>query len=174
MKQKQEIRLYNLIFPIWLLWLFPITWIAVLPANFIIDSLVVTISLKLLKVNTIKQHYKKIILKVWGFGFLSDFIGTAFMLLALFMENLWGENTPFSKWWYEHITNPVSYNVFGSIWAVIWVTICVLISSFCIYVFNYKISLKKLEIEDSSKKKLAIALAVFTAPFLFYIPTSMY
>ncbi len=69
---------------------------------------------------------------------------------------------------------PVSYNAFESIWSIIWVTICVIISSFCIYIFNYKISFRKLEMEEGNKKKLAIALAVFTAPFLFYIPTSIY
>lgn len=174
MKEKQEIRLYNLIFPIWLLWVFPLTWIVILPANFIIDSLVVLITLSLLKVSNIKENYKKSILKVWGFGFLSDFIGTAFMFLALLIDDFFEYDTAMGKWWYDHITDPVSYNAFQSIWAVIWVTLCVVISSFCIYLFNYKISFKKLEIEDSYKKKLAIALAIFTAPFLFYIPTSIY
>ena len=31
---KNSIKLYNVIFPIWLLWLIPITWLVVLPANF--------------------------------------------------------------------------------------------------------------------------------------------
>nr|WP_303243804.1 hypothetical protein [uncultured Cellulosilyticum sp.] len=174
MEEKQGIRLYNLIFPIWLLWVFPLTWIVVLPANFIIDSLVVLITLRLLEVGNIKQNYKKAILKVWGFGFLSDFIGTAFMVLALLIDHLWEYDTAIGKWWYDYIAMPVSYNAFESIWSIIWVTICVIISSFCIYIFNYKISFRKLEMEEGNKKKLAIALAVFTAPFLFYIPTSIY
>lgn len=68
-------RLYNLIFPIWMLLLFPMSWLFILPANFIIDSLVLLISLYLLKQSTIKIVYKQVILKIWGFGFLPDLIG---------------------------------------------------------------------------------------------------
>ena len=32
-----DVRLYNVLFPVWLLWFFPVTWIVVLPANFVID-----------------------------------------------------------------------------------------------------------------------------------------
>jgi len=35
--KKNQVKIYNLIFPIWLLWLIPATWIVVLPANFLID-----------------------------------------------------------------------------------------------------------------------------------------
>lgn len=171
---KKELKLYNLLFPIWMLWIFPLTWLVILPGNFIIDSLVVLIALKLLKVQDIKKTYKKVILKVWGFGFLSDFIGTVFMLLALLLDNLWDSRSGFGKWWYEHITNAVSYNPFENIWAVLWVTMCVIMSSLFIYIFNYKISLRKLELETSVKKKIALALAIFTAPFLFYMPTEMF
>lgn len=171
---KQEVKLYNLIFPIWMLWIFPLTWLVILPANFIIDSLVVLIALKLLKVQEVKTNYKKVILKVWGFGFLSDFIGTAFMFSALMLDSLWDSGTGFGKWWYEHITNAVSYNPFENIWAVLWVTMCVIISGLCIYLFNYKISLRKLDLETPVKKKIALALAIFTAPFLFYMPTQMF
>ena len=46
---KKELKLYNVIFPIWFLWLVPITWIVVLPANFIIDLAVIVLTLKYLK-----------------------------------------------------------------------------------------------------------------------------
>ena len=174
MKSKREIKLYNMIFPIWLVWIFPMTWLIILPANFFIDSLVVLITLKVLKVTDIKQTYKKTILKVWGFGFLADFIGTVFMFLAIILDSVWAYDSVFGKWWYEHITNAVSYNPFESIWSILWVTMCVVISCVCIYIFNYKMSFRKLDLEASIKKKLALALAIFTAPFLFYMPTPMF
>ena len=30
----KKIKLYNMAFPIWLLWLIPITWFIILPVNF--------------------------------------------------------------------------------------------------------------------------------------------
>lgn len=69
---KKEIKLYNMIFPLWSFYLFPIGWIIILPANFILDSLVFVLALSLLKVPEKKEKYKKCILRIWGYGFLSD------------------------------------------------------------------------------------------------------
>ena len=46
MNSRNEIKLYNILFPIWLLILMPTAWIAVLPVNFIVDSLVLVIAAK--------------------------------------------------------------------------------------------------------------------------------
>lgn len=170
--KKNSIKLYNVIFPIWLLWLVPITWIIVLPANFLIDLLVVVLTMKYLKVEDIKRNAKAVILKVWIFGFIADFIGT----IAMFMANIIDFNyeTQLGKWWYNNISNAVSYNPFESIYSILWVTVCVIITAFFIYLFNYKICLKKLNLDIIQKKKIALSLAIFTAPYLFYIPTSWF
>ena len=42
-------KLYNVIFPIWLILIVPPIVLLTLPSNFIIDSLVLTLGLKLLK-----------------------------------------------------------------------------------------------------------------------------
>ena len=42
---KRELRLYNVIFPIWLLFLFPVVLILVIPANLSVDSLVLLLTL---------------------------------------------------------------------------------------------------------------------------------
>ena len=72
--QKYETKLYNVIFPIWLLIILPVTWIVVLPVNFIIDLLVVTLTLKFMKIQKIKSTIKAVILKFWIFGFISDIL----------------------------------------------------------------------------------------------------
>ena len=115
--KKKSIKLYNVIFPIWLLWLIPMTWVIVLPANFLIDLLVVVLTMKYLKVKEIKLNAKSVILKVWIFGFIADFIGTS----AMFMANVIDFNyqTSLGKWWYNNITNAVSYNPFESLYAII-------------------------------------------------------
>ncbi len=172
MKRKSNIKLYNLIFPIWLLWLFPITWLVVLPANFLIDTLVVIITMKVLKLSNMKQYYKKVIWKVWGFGFLADFIGT----IAMFIPNIidFNYNTDLGRWWYDNLSNAVSYHPYSSVYAVLWILLCVILTAFLIYFFNYRISFRKLDMEDTYKKKIALSIAAFTAPYLFFLPTSWF
>lgn len=172
MNTNKRIVLYNVIFPIWLLWLIPITWIVVLPANLLIDLGVVVLTLKFLHVPDIKILAKSIIVKVWGLGFIADFIGTAAMLMSNVIN--FDYQTHLGKWWYENITNAVSYNPFESVYAFLWVTVCVVITACCIYLFNYKISLKNTELDNVLRKKLALSLSIFTAPYLFYIPTAWF
>lgn len=105
MRNKSSIEFYNMIFPIWLIWLFPLTWIIILPGNFIIDSLVLLITLKLLNINEKKNIYKKTILKVWGYGFLADLIGTIIMIIPGTIENFLSGAT--KEWWYKNLTMPV-------------------------------------------------------------------
>ncbi|MDK2808206.1 MAG: hypothetical protein PWP24_941 [Clostridiales bacterium] len=115
MNQKRG-KLYNVIFPIWMLWLFPMTWFAVNFINFDMQ-------------------------------------------------------TALGRCWYDNIVNPVNLNPFRSVYAVLWVTMCVVITAVFIYLFNYKFCLKKADMERKLKKKVALALAIFTAPYLFYLPT---
>ena len=46
---KREVRLYNVILPIWILWLFPQLFIIVAPANLLVDCLVLTAALAVLE-----------------------------------------------------------------------------------------------------------------------------
>jgi hypothetical protein len=172
MKSKSSVKLYNLIFPIWLLWLIPLTWFVVLPANFLVDTLVVILTMKALKMSNIKVYYKKVIWKVWGFGFLADFIGT----IAMFVPNLidFDYNGDLGRWWYDNLSNPVSYHPYTSVYAVLWISLCVLLTAFLIYLFNYKISFRKLDMEDQYKQKIALSIAIFTAPYLFFLPTNWF
>ena len=52
-------KIYNVFFPIWFLLLFPITWIIAIPLNLVIDSIVILLSLKFLKIEEAFQKYKK-------------------------------------------------------------------------------------------------------------------
>lgn len=161
----KNVKLYNLVFPIWLLWLIPVTWIVVLPANFLIDLLVLVLTMKCIKVHDIKRNAKAVILSVWICGFIADFIGCA----AMFMPRVinFDHGTPLANWWYNNITNAVMYNPFDSIYAVLWVTICVIIAAFFIYLFNYKVCLHQSSLDNDQKKRLSLSLAVCTAPYFF-------
>lgn len=46
---------------------------------------------------------------------------------------------------------------------------CVFIAGFFIYWFNYNKVLKKKDLPEWQKKKIALLLAVFIAPYLFFL-----
>ena len=166
------VTLYNVVFPIWLLLLFPTVWIVVLPANFIIDSLVLLLAFAVCKLSGRKSLYQQSILKVWGLGFLADIIGTILLLLTQFMDRMVDESSAFGRWFYDNIASAVAYNPFKNLYAFLVVLLAVALSGFLIYVFNYKIALKKWPVEDLQRKKAALLLAVLTAPYVFFVPTS--
>lgn len=68
----EQTKLYNIIFPVWLLIFFPPVILVSLVGNWIIDSIVLTACYFLLKPNqewSWLKFYKKNIVKVWFFGF---------------------------------------------------------------------------------------------------------
>ena len=142
---KKGTRLYNVIFPFWMLILLPMTWLAIIPANFVIDSLVLIIAMYVLKLQNKKQLYKKSILKVFIFGFLADIIGSGLLLVALWLgwSNMGDE---------LYLTIPA-----------------LIISGVLLFVFDYYISFKKLE--KPVRLRLALTFAIATAPYTFLIPT---
>ena len=119
---KKGSRLYNVIFPIWLLVAFPVTWLSfiILPANFAIDFLVVFLSLKFLGVENRKEISKKVILKVWVMGFVADIIGAVLMFVTACMLEF--PNDALNDWWYENITNSACYNPFENVFAFLFVS----------------------------------------------------
>ena len=72
--KKNNVKLYNVLFPFWMLLLFPRVWLVILPGNFIIDSLVLLIGMAAWKIAEKKQWYKQYIVPIFGFGMLSDLI----------------------------------------------------------------------------------------------------
>ena len=144
---KSSVRLYNVLFPFWMLLLFPQMWLIVLPGNFIIDSAVLLISLAILKIPDKKQWYKKHILKIYAFGMLSDIIGSAYMLLLMIVFEV------------------------GSMGDEPYLTVpALLISAALIFVFNYFITFKKTE--KKLRLKLSLIFTIVTAPYTFLVPSS--
>ncbi|MBE6671767.1 MAG: hypothetical protein E7593_06150 [Ruminococcaceae bacterium] len=146
-KKKKDIKLYNALFPFWMILLFPQLWAIVIPGNFIIDSIVLIISMLVLKMSDKKQFYKRHIFKIYGFGMLSDIIGSAYMYLLMWKFNV------------------------GSMGDELYLTLpALLISAVLIFVFNYFITFKK--IEKALRWKLSLIFAIVTAPYTFLVPSS--
>ena len=145
-RKKSGAKLYNVLFPVWMLVLFPAVWIVVLPGNFIIDSLVLFLGMRVLNISDKKTFYKKSIFKIFCFGLLSDLIGSTMLFLFLALELVTrGDEL--------YVTIPA-----------------VLLSAAMIFVFNYFVTFKALPKEE--RLKLSLTFAVITAPYTFLIPTA--
>ena len=145
--EHKNIKLYNVLFPFWMLLLFPQMWAIVLPGNFIIDSLVLIISMFALKMTEKKRFYKRHIFQIWGFGMLSDIVGAAYMFLLM--------------WAFE----------VGSMGDELYLTIpALIISAVLIFVLNYFVTFRKSD--KALRLKLALTFAIITAPYTFLIPSS--
>ena len=142
---KKDIKLYNVLFPLWMLLMFPVTWLIVLPGNFVIDSLVLFLGMYFIKISDKKELYKKSIVKIFAIGIFSDIIGSAYMLLMVILELC----TMADEW---YVTVPG-----------------VVISAVLIFALNYFITFKNLD----KKKRIILSLlfAVITAPYTFLVPS---
>ena len=171
--KKNQTKLYNVILPIWLLVIFPFTWIIILPLNFLIDTLVLKLTMKYLKIEKIKKIYKMTIFKTWILGFLADFIGAALLLIAPFcLSERVNDNSTFGI--IVDKLSQIMINPFDNIYSIVITIIAVIITAYFIYLFNYKFALKKVftegYLEDKDMRKIALSMAVFTAPYVFFLP----
>ncbi len=146
-RKKKELRLYNVLFPLWLILLFPQTWLIVLPGNFIIDSLVLIVGMFIWKIAEKKQWYKRYIIKIYLFGMLSDMIGAGYMLLLMLCFDVGRMGDEF------YLTVPA-----------------LVISAALIFIFNYFITFRKEE--KQLRVKVSLLFAIVTAPYTFLVPSS--
>ena len=148
MKNKRtEITLYNVLFPFWMLLMFPTAWLIVLPGNFLIDSLVLLVSLRVLGAANKKLWYKNYIAKIFAFGMLSDLIGAGYMLLLTFFFEVGRMGDE------PYLTVPA-----------------LLISAVLIFVLNYFVTFRK--IDRKTRLTLSLIFAIVTAPYTFLVPSS--
>lgn len=155
-------KLYNVLFPFWMLvYISPVFFISI-PVNFIVDSLVLIGSAHFILKSEIslKELWKKTILKVFLFGFLADFIAAGLLLCGLLLEAA----LPFGDFYSQAVMFPLSSPANFAV-----MLIAVLIAGILIYIFDYYFSFKKLDIAATEKRRLAICLAVLTAPWTFFI-----
>ena len=150
-------KAFNVGFHPTFLYIFPNAWIYSLPFNFIVDSIVLLIGFKIFGKEKVWHNWKKSILLSWIFGYLAD-VAAAFLLLAF--EFLAG----------AAFHTSVMANPFRGLLQFLCTLISVLAAGVLIYVFNAKIALRKTELDDKAKKKVALLMAIVTMPYLFFMP----
>jgi len=152
-------------FPIWFLLVFPITWLVAIPVNFVIDTIVIIAGLKRFKADNVYETYKKIILKIWILGFVANLVGLGVLFLTQFLLKVQDGSL------YNAVTSHVVWKPFTSVSSSITLIIALLVSMALIYFFNYKLSFKKVGLNKKTAKKLAVLLALVTAPWLLLFPS---
>ncbi len=155
MKKEKEVCLYNVIFPIWLFFLWPSRmWLILLPVNLVIDSLVFCLTLKFQKVEKKFPLWKRYIFSIWLNGFICDLAGAALIyVLALLI----GKGAI-----------PVSAIYFPGTTLISLPGVA--LAGFLIYYLNKSFTFKKSDLPAPLVKKVCLSLAVFTAPYAMLIP----
>lgn len=165
----KNIKLFNMIFPIWFLLFFPPFILATLVGNFVIDSLVIIACFFVFKLSSnemkLKDFYKKSIFKVWTFGFLADFLGALIIFLSTCLDHL---GLP------DEIVTAICYDPFSSIIAVIVILLAMIVSSVFIFLFNYKNTFKTERYDKIPKFKISLTIAIITIPWTFLVPTKWF
>ena len=159
MMKKNGIRLYNVMFPVWLLIWFPSwLWLLLIPGNYLIDRLVLRWSLSGSEERDrfCRRHCWKICLA----GFFADFVGSL-LLFALYCLSPTGR-----------FGNALAFNAFASLPAFLATVLAILLSGVLIYLLDGWI-LTKVGLEKERAKNAALRLALITAPYLFLFPSAL-
>ncbi len=177
---KRNVRLYNVIFPIWLILFLPTwLWLIIIPVNLAVDCLVTWLTAKRLGVPDRKEVLGHTWWRFWLFGFLADFIGGVWMLLGLWGPHFVGSvllghdsSGQLPAWinaW-ENTVGHISHNAFANPAAFLWTLAGVAIAGVCIYLFDKRAMKHCSGLDDRQKRIVALAMAIVTAPWLFFIP----
>lgn len=163
-------KLYNIFFPFWFMLFFPPLIFGALIINFIVDSLVVIVCLYIYRefiVNKqrITKAYRGCILKTFIFGFLADIIGAILLVFITIMSDVLDINSS--------ALNAVYRNPFESIWGVLIVMSAILVAGYLIYYWNNKKVLVKYIDDITIRARIALILAIVTAPWTFLLPASL-
>ena len=154
-------RLYNVIFPIWLLVFFPsYLWLILIPAYYLIDRIVLRWSLG--DMSDKNLFCRKNTWKICLAGFLGDFVGSiALFFASQLLSGLGGKRFSFLQMAGEGIM----FDPFTNILAVLVVIAAIALSAVCIYKLDKSI-LGKTELDPEQIARAALRLVLFTAPYL--------
>ena len=165
----EPVKLFNIMLPIWLILFWPtLLWLVLIPANYFLDRIVLKWSLGDLpdKGSFCRRHTWKICLA----GFLSDFVGVL-ILFGVFMASVgFDDSTSFGAL-LEDLAYGVGFNPFSHIGSFLIVVLAIVVAGLLIFLLDRKI-LKKAGLSAEQAKKSALRLALITAPYLYFIPSS--
>lgn len=158
---KRDVRLHNVLFPVWMFYtplgfaLSPLLVGIILGGNFVWDSLMLLLAFACLRLPDKKRLYRRSILRVWLCGFAADVLAACPMLLWILRG---GSEAYFTAWTLRDLPYLVPFVVLGGA---------------LVYGFNRFFALRKLDADRQTIHRIALLLAVLTAPYTFLIPSSL-
>ena len=167
---KRDVKLYNVLLPIWILYFFPQVWIITLPGNLLIDCAVLLITLAVLKHTQKKAVLKKLWWKFWLLGFLADFVGAVFLFGCWYLSLLPAPVGP----WLDSIISQAFLNPFRTLPGFLYTLAGVVIAGVCIYFFDKRAMRSCTLLDGRQKHIVALTMAIVTAPWTFLIPLYNY
>lgn len=170
---KKEFKLYNILLPIWILVFVPSwLWLILIPANYLIDRLVLHWSLGNMgdKNAFCRKHTWKICIA----GFFSDLCGALVLFGVFVIATIAGEGTQLSPLvpMLDLIESGVASDPLDSIAAFLVVVVSVAVAGVAIFLIDRKI-LTKAGLEAEQARRSAMWLAVLTAPYLYFVPSRL-
>ena len=144
--KKKEIRLYDVLFPIWGVFLYLSVCLAVLVGSLAVVSFVMLIGMRILKITDKKRFFVRHVLRVYAVSVFSYVIGILYMVAVSAFTYIF--NGPI-------LTVPAF-----------------IISAALILVINYFITFRGLE--RKSRLTLSILLTIFTSPYMFLFPPELW
>ncbi len=174
----KQTKLYNMIFPPFML---TVIWPISAIGNLIIDSLVVTAVLLTFKKFSL-DIFEKVFLRLWLWGYVSDAIGAVLMFIVsevgkfeLYDAHIEPNSLLFEI--FNGIDRAVTWSSLDSIWGILFIILGILIAAISIFLFDYNLVFKKHLSDVLTKRQMIIAslsMAIFTAPYTFFLPESFY
>ena len=158
---KRRYRLCNVLFPIWLIWLFPPILALVAPANLAVDCLVLFLTLLALKHPDKKGVLKALWWKVWLLGFAADLVGAGWMYLGTLLLPALPGGDRLSYGLYAPFRYPATF---------LWTLAGVALAGVCIYCFDRHVLEGCPLLSPRQVRRLALVMGVVTAPWLFFLP----
>jgi len=182
----KQIKLYNMILPPFMLFtITPLFWLISMVGNFIIDSIVILVTLYIFKKTNLKI-YKKTIFSIWIYGYVADIIGALYLLIISYVASfinltleLFRYDRSNNLFWQilDGINSAMNFSHFDSVWGVMFIISGILIAAVFIVIFNYHFVFKKRLKDILTKKQMIIAsltMAIATAPYTFLLPKELF
>ena len=170
--RSSEYRVYNLIFPVYGILLFPNPfWIILIPVNYLIDRFVLSLGLKREHVFEERTEQKAFlhhtVWKICIAGFAADFIGASIIIFRDLYKSFFSQET----------MQAINYAVYGTPFAssagLIVFLLAILIAAVCIILFDRHILIKA-GLDAHTAVRIAVLMAVITAPYMILIPTNAF
>ena len=174
MKNKRTI-LYNLFFPVWILvWLPSFLWLIIIPLNYLLDRVIFTINARKQNSGLTKEFFRKHTWKLFLLGFVADFAGSILLLIPLLIRPSEETAMNYNETIFGKFMNALQFNAFENPLALLYTLFAIAVAGLLIYNFDRLVIQKTGEFTREQARKIALFMAIFTAPYLYLIPAGLF